>query len=91
MFVVCSCLRCSGWQLSKVLARRSFFPEQSAAWRVKQIATTLADLHAIGVAHRDVHPRNIMYSEDSPGSVLKLIDFGFASQPGSKDRPGQTS
>ena len=42
----------------------------------RAICTAYADLHALGVVHGDVHPRNVLVLRD--GSV-RLIDFGFAT------------
>jgi hypothetical protein len=40
-----------------------------------QIASGLADAHAVGVVHRDVKPSNILIGSDG---VAKLADFGIA-------------
>lgn len=44
---------------------------------VRQIAGALAELHKLGILHRDLKPGNIMIRED--GS-LALIDFGLAKR-----------
>jgi len=49
--------------------------EQDAVRYVKQIASALAKIHAVGILHRDLKPGNIMLRKD--GS-LALIDFGLA-------------
>ena len=41
---------------------------------IKHILLALNYIHSRGIAHRDVKPENIMYTEDR----LVLIDFGFA-------------
>jgi serine/threonine protein kinase len=46
----------------------------------RQIARGLEAIHALGIYHRDLNPRNVMVSEAPPDAV-KLIDFGFAKVP----------
>jgi serine/threonine-protein kinase len=41
----------------------------------REIAATYAALHALGIAHGDVHPRNILVQRDGRA---RLIDFGLA-------------
>jgi serine/threonine protein kinase len=54
---------------------RAPFPEQQVIAWGRQLLDTLSYLHAAGIVHRDVNPKNIMLCSD--GSV-KLIDFGTA-------------
>jgi len=51
--------------------------EQQAVEYLRQIAGALAELHKLGILHRDLKPGNIMVRED--GS-LALIDFGLAKR-----------
>lgn len=44
---------------------------------VRQIATALEAIHAVGILHRDLKPANVMVREDH---TLALIDFGHAKQ-----------
>lgn len=48
---------------------------------IREITGGLAYLHSQGITHRDIKPENIMYSPSSEGtpSVVKIIDFGLAS------------
>jgi predicted Ser/Thr protein kinase len=51
--------------------------ERDAVDYTRQIASALANLHSVGILHRDMKPGNIMLRED--GSIA-LIDFGLAKR-----------
>ena len=51
--------------------------EDIAVDYTKQIASALAQLHALGILHRDLKPGNIMVRDDDS---LALIDFGLAKR-----------
>ncbi|MFO0587494.1 MAG: protein kinase [Polyangiaceae bacterium] len=65
-------------------------PQMTAEHRrcaVKQLAETLAYVHASGIVHRDIKPDNVLVTDafwDAPGEVgtLKLVDFGIAAPVG---------
>jgi serine/threonine protein kinase len=47
----------------------------NSARLVEQIAMGLAEVHACGLLHRDIKPRNIILGDDG---VPRLVDFGLA-------------
>jgi serine/threonine protein kinase len=52
-------------------------PVADAIQAVAQLAQTLADLHALGIGHRDLKPGNLYWHDDQPA----LGDFGLATIP----------
>lgn len=106
---IVACLEyCGGGSLHKALQRagacdrpHAFGLGEPVSVRVSlQLASALAFLHGRGVAHRDIKPQNVLFSEPppniTPGSArseaaigsnacaIKLCDFGFAVQSGGK-------
>ena len=55
--------------------------ERDAVEYIRQISSAIADLHSVGILHRDLKPGNIMLRED--GSIA-LIDFGLATRTARK-------
>ena len=51
--------------------------EAAAADLLRQLASALLHLHALGVAHRDVKPENLLFA-DTAKRTIKLCDFGCA-------------
>lgn len=49
-----------------------------ARWVICQVASALAYLHSIDIAHRDVKPANVLFY-DTNRTQIKLCDFGFAT------------
>ena len=56
---------------------QAVIPEADAVEYARQIASALAEVHSVGILHRDLKPGNVMLRDD--GSIA-LIDFGLAKR-----------
>ena len=64
----------NGETLMAASPRSSFTEQQVIAWAC-QMLDALSYIHAAGIVHRDINPKNIMLCSDN---TVKLIDFGTA-------------
>jgi serine/threonine protein kinase len=81
-----------GKTLREIIDEGPLLPTRAAAI-ARQIALGLAAVHAKGIVHRDVKPRNIMVL---PGArmgedLVKVIDFGLARCRSSSSRPRRST
>ncbi len=78
-----------GEDLAQHLAREGRLLAREAVDVIVPVIAGLAELHRLGIAHRDVKPENIFLAYDPHGRIMaKLVDFGI-----SKDfaEPGRSS
>jgi len=68
-----------GCDLAALLGARGRLPRREAVDYVRQACAGLADVHALGIVHRDVKPSNLFLSRAADGSKrVKIVDFGMA-------------
>ncbi|MCC6644157.1 MAG: protein kinase [Polyangiaceae bacterium] len=71
-----------GPSLATVLAEGGRLPGAVARRLIVELATALADAHALGLVHRDVKPSNILLRRERGELRVKLADFGIVRAPG---------
>ncbi len=68
------------------LQKRDFeISEQRACNIIHSLATALFYLHSYGIVHRDLKLDNIMMTDESEDSDVKLVDFGLSKIIGPKE------
>lgn len=63
---------CAGGELFEYVASRSALTEATAAALARSLLQYLAHAHALGVAHMDIKPENIMFDSHGKEGVLKV-------------------
>ena len=70
-----------GRLLRQIMSQQKKFPPERAVRITLEILEALQYIHSQGVVHRDLKPENVMVDADDH---IKLIDFGIASNAGSR-------
>jgi eukaryotic-like serine/threonine-protein kinase len=76
----------AGRDLAAHLAREGALPPRRAAAIVAQVLDALAAAHGAGLAHGDLHSRNVLLRDD--GDAVVLTDFGMVPGGVPAGRPG---
>jgi len=66
------------------------FDRQRAASAVRQVCEGLAEVHDVGVIHRDLNPNNVLCCGFGDAELFKLSDFGIARPIGMEATLGAT-
>lgn len=68
-----------GGELLSAICKRDHYHERDARRVMYQVTTALQYMHARRVIHRDIKPMNLILSDRSLESAVKIADFGFAT------------
>jgi type II secretory pathway predicted ATPase ExeA len=80
-----------GESLGSLMERNQRFTPSLTLHLMKQIASSLAEAHEIGIVHGDLKPDNVFVCETSPWSepwFIKVLDFGLARLIGDANPAG---
>lgn len=81
-----------GVSLAQLIQVEGAIPAGRAVYILKQICGSLAEAHAIGLAHRDIKPHNIMLCErGGQADFVKVLDFGLVKSTSTSDTTGLTA
>ncbi|XP_035279617.1 ribosomal protein S6 kinase alpha-5 [Anguilla anguilla] len=67
-----------GGELLDRIRRKQHFSETEASRIMRRLVSAVSHMHDVGVVHRDLKPENLLFTDESEGSEIKVIDFGFA-------------
>ena len=67
-----------GHDLTRELTQRGTLPWHEAHALIDQVCLALDAVHAAGLVHRDLKPRNIVVSHDTGQLMAKVVDFGLS-------------
>ncbi|XP_062501439.1 serine/threonine-protein kinase ULK2-like isoform X2 [Corticium candelabrum] len=76
---------CNGGDLAEYLQAKKTLSEDTIKIFLRQIASAMGAIHALGIIHRDLKPQNLLLHHSNkpnphvPANItVKLADFGFA-------------
>ena len=68
----------NGGELLRAIAKRKYYSEDDAKRVMTQVVLAVEYLHSRFVVHGDLKTRNLVLSNKSLESDIKIVDFGFA-------------
>uniref|UniRef100_W5N9G8 Ribosomal protein S6 kinase n=1 Tax=Lepisosteus oculatus TaxID=7918 RepID=W5N9G8_LEPOC len=79
-----------GGELLERIRRKRLFSETEASRIMRKLVSAVSHMHDVGVVHRDLKPENLLFTDESDGSEIKIIDFGFARLKPPDNQPLKT-
>lgn len=71
-----------GVTLAQLVDRDGPLSPTHAARILRDVCAALAEMHALGLLHRDIKPQNVMLcaADDAGGETVKVLDFGLVKR-----------
>eukprot|EP01017_Pseudomicrothorax_dubius_P003551 TRINITY_DN10537_c0_g1_i2.p1 TRINITY_DN10537_c0_g1~~TRINITY_DN10537_c0_g1_i2.p1 ORF type:complete len:413 (-),score=84.82 TRINITY_DN10537_c0_g1_i2:166-1347(-) len=87
------CIRdsCTGGELLERVIQDGQLSEYEAARVMSKIFHAVSYLHSRKICHRDLKPENFLFSDKTPDSEIKIIDFGLSKRIGKEDEKGMST
>merc|ERR1712118_78545 len=54
------------------------YSEEQVRLHTKAVLLAIEYMHSKRCAHRDLKPQNVLFSDNSPGAVIKVVDLGLS-------------
>jgi eukaryotic-like serine/threonine-protein kinase len=80
--------RLEGESLARRLERLGSLGAEETVRVIAQVARALGRAHELGIVHRDLKPDNIFIVDDDDREIVKLLDFGIATEVAARGPPG---
>mmetsp|Transcript_4588 Transcript_4588/g.6972 ORF Transcript_4588/g.6972 Transcript_4588/m.6972 type:complete len:940 (+) Transcript_4588:476-3295(+) len=71
-----------GIDLFQYISKKGVLAENEAAHIMRDVLYSLEAMQRFGIAHRDVKPANILMSNKTDGTAVKVADFGMSTFAG---------
>ncbi|XP_021526729.2 calcium/calmodulin-dependent protein kinase type II subunit delta-like [Aotus nancymaae] len=62
------------------MVERKYYSEADATHCIQQILESVNHCHQMSMVHQDLKPENLLLASKSKGAVMKLADFGLATE-----------
>lgn len=69
-----------GVTLAQLVERDGPLSPTHAARILRDVCVALAEMHALGLLHRDIKPQNVMLAAGPGGETVKVLDFGLVKR-----------
>mmetsp|Transcript_15371 Transcript_15371/g.15355 ORF Transcript_15371/g.15355 Transcript_15371/m.15355 type:complete len:107 (+) Transcript_15371:501-821(+) len=78
----------TGRDIHDFIKNHSQLSEQDISNWMFKILEGIAYCHFNGVIHMDIKPDNIMFQNEGPDPVIKIVDFGLSRIKSTQNKPG---